>query len=140
MRNGKWHIESHYPTQAKERLEWGTQHPAFVAVRMKLQVPVRLRSGQALPYATPDFLSRLVALANFVRLSYGKPHTGPGAVPRCRKSESAPVPRQAGTGGMTKLRAVANLKHGWRWMDRVERSMSFLQRVKPSPAKPLRHG
>jgi hypothetical protein len=28
------------------------------AVRVKLQVPVRLRSGQALPYATPDFLSR----------------------------------------------------------------------------------
>jgi hypothetical protein len=24
--NGKWHIESHYPTQAKERLEWGTRH------------------------------------------------------------------------------------------------------------------
>jgi hypothetical protein len=22
----KWHIGSHYPTQAKERLEWGTQH------------------------------------------------------------------------------------------------------------------
>jgi hypothetical protein len=21
-----WHIESHYPTQAKGRLEWGTQH------------------------------------------------------------------------------------------------------------------
>jgi hypothetical protein len=24
--NEKRHIESHYPTQAKERLEWGTQH------------------------------------------------------------------------------------------------------------------
>jgi len=24
--NGKRHIESHYPTQAKGRLEWGTQH------------------------------------------------------------------------------------------------------------------
>jgi hypothetical protein len=23
---GKWHIESHYPTQAKGRLEWGTRH------------------------------------------------------------------------------------------------------------------
>jgi hypothetical protein len=23
--NWEWHIESHYPTQAKERLEWGTQ-------------------------------------------------------------------------------------------------------------------
>ena len=31
MANGKWHIESHYPTQAKERLEWGT--PVFVAIR-----------------------------------------------------------------------------------------------------------
>jgi hypothetical protein len=24
--DGKWHIKSHYPTQAKGRLEWGTQH------------------------------------------------------------------------------------------------------------------
>jgi hypothetical protein len=24
--SGKWHIEGHYPTQAKGRLEWGTQH------------------------------------------------------------------------------------------------------------------
>jgi hypothetical protein len=24
--SGKWHIGSHYPTQAKVRLEWGTQH------------------------------------------------------------------------------------------------------------------
>jgi hypothetical protein len=31
--------------------------------------PLRLRSGQALHYATPDFLSKLVALANFMRLS-----------------------------------------------------------------------
>jgi hypothetical protein len=23
--NEKWHIDSHYPTQAKGRLEWGTQ-------------------------------------------------------------------------------------------------------------------
>jgi len=23
---GRWHIESHYPTQANGRLEWGTQH------------------------------------------------------------------------------------------------------------------
>ena len=43
--------------------------PAFARGQVKLQVPVRLRSGQALPYATPDFLSSLVALANFVRLS-----------------------------------------------------------------------
>jgi hypothetical protein len=27
--NWKWHIESHNPTQANRRLEWGT--PAFVA-------------------------------------------------------------------------------------------------------------
>jgi hypothetical protein len=24
--DGTWHIESHYPTQAKRGLEWGTQH------------------------------------------------------------------------------------------------------------------
>jgi hypothetical protein len=24
--DGKWLIEGHYPTQAKGRLEWGTQH------------------------------------------------------------------------------------------------------------------
>ena len=28
--NGKWHIESRYPTQAKGRLEWGTQHLLLV--------------------------------------------------------------------------------------------------------------
>src|ERR1700678_3304564 len=32
--NGKGHIESHYPTQAKVRLEWGTQH--LLPVRQKL--------------------------------------------------------------------------------------------------------
>ena len=26
MADGKWLIEGHYPTQAKGRLEWGTQH------------------------------------------------------------------------------------------------------------------
>ena len=26
VENWKWQIESHYPTQAKRRLEWGTQH------------------------------------------------------------------------------------------------------------------
>jgi hypothetical protein len=26
LADGKWHINSHYPTQAKRRLEWGTQH------------------------------------------------------------------------------------------------------------------
>src|ERR1700678_4135202 len=31
---GKPHIESHYPTQAKVRLEWGTQH--FLPVWQKL--------------------------------------------------------------------------------------------------------
>jgi hypothetical protein len=35
----------------------------------KPQVPVRLRSGQALHYATPDFLLSLVASASFMRLS-----------------------------------------------------------------------
>jgi hypothetical protein len=23
--DGKWHVQSHYPTQAKSGLEWGTQ-------------------------------------------------------------------------------------------------------------------
>jgi hypothetical protein len=32
--NGKWQIESHYPTQAKGRLEWGTQHLLLVLVMM----------------------------------------------------------------------------------------------------------
>jgi hypothetical protein len=32
--NGEWHIESHYPTQAKVRLEWGTQQ--LLPVRQKL--------------------------------------------------------------------------------------------------------
>jgi hypothetical protein len=30
LARGKWHIESHYPTQAKRRLEWGTQHLLLV--------------------------------------------------------------------------------------------------------------
>jgi hypothetical protein len=34
--NGTWHIESHYPTQAKERLGWGT--PIFVAGMAKTNV------------------------------------------------------------------------------------------------------
>ncbi len=29
----------------------------------------------SLHFATPDFLSNLVALGSFMRLSYGKPHT-----------------------------------------------------------------
>ena len=28
--NGKWRIDSRYPTQAKERLEWGTHHLLLV--------------------------------------------------------------------------------------------------------------
>jgi hypothetical protein len=38
----------------------------------KQQVAIRLRSGQALHCATPDFLLSLVALANFMRLSLRK--------------------------------------------------------------------
>src|ERR1700677_1049665 len=38
----------------------------------KPRVPVRLRSGQALHFATPDFLSNVVALANFMRFSLRK--------------------------------------------------------------------
>jgi hypothetical protein len=29
----KRHIKSHYPTQARERLEWGTQAPVLKQVR-----------------------------------------------------------------------------------------------------------
>ena len=50
---------------------------------------------------------------------YGKPHTRPCPVPRGRKSGFAPVPRQAGAGGMTKWKAAAHLSSGWRGMDRV---------------------
>jgi hypothetical protein len=82
-----------YPTQAKTGLEWGTQHPA--GREGELQIP-RLRSprragaggmtkgravtlvrsrqigwternSRSLRYASPNFLSRLVALANFTR-------------------------------------------------------------------------
>jgi hypothetical protein len=49
-----------YPTQAKTRLEWGTQHPA--GTEGELQIP-------RLP---PDFLSGLVASVNLVRLSLKK--------------------------------------------------------------------
>jgi hypothetical protein len=63
--DGKWHINSHYPTQAprragagKARLEWGTQH--LLPVWPKLW------------WASPDFLWRLLALANFMRLSLMK--------------------------------------------------------------------
>jgi hypothetical protein len=38
-KNGKWHIESRYPTQAKRRLEWGTQH--FVAGVAKTMARLR---------------------------------------------------------------------------------------------------
>jgi len=36
------------------------------------QVPVRLRSGQALHFAAPDFMLKLVASAKFMRLSLSK--------------------------------------------------------------------
>jgi hypothetical protein len=29
--DGKWHVESHYPTQAQRGLEWGTQHLLVVS-------------------------------------------------------------------------------------------------------------
>jgi hypothetical protein len=45
---------------------------AFAKGKGAQQVPIRLRSGQALHYATPDFLLRLVALASFMRLSLPK--------------------------------------------------------------------
>src|SRR3984957_7266137 len=51
-----------YPTQAKKRLEWGTQRLRGDEEE-KQQVP---------PLRYPDFLSNLVALANFMRLSLRK--------------------------------------------------------------------
>ncbi len=71
-----------------------------IAPGLRFSIKAHCRS---LRCATPDFLSNLVALMNVVRL-YIKPHTWPWAV-----TGSAPVPRHAGAGGMTKLRAVANL-------------------------------
>ena len=47
----------------------------------KQQVPVRLRSGQALRCAPSDFLSSFVALANFMRLSLMK--AAPAGVCEC---------------------------------------------------------
>jgi hypothetical protein len=35
--NWKWHIESHYPTQANRRLEWGTQRLLPVGPKKKLR-------------------------------------------------------------------------------------------------------
>jgi hypothetical protein len=43
--------------------------------------PLRLRSGQALHCATPDFQLRLVALANFMRLSYALSKSTSGGGP-----------------------------------------------------------
>jgi hypothetical protein len=67
-----------YPTQAKGRLEWGTQ-PSLVSnpkksrpLRMMILWENQKRNRRSLHYATPDFLSRLVALANFMRLSLRK--------------------------------------------------------------------
>jgi hypothetical protein len=58
---------------------------------------------RSLHYATPDFLSGLVALANFMRLSLGKPHTRPLVALRSRKSGYAAA-------GMTNLTLVQKVK------------------------------
>jgi hypothetical protein len=54
--DGRWLIESHYPTQAKRRLEWGTQHLLPVWQKLMMGFP-------------PAFLLSLVVLANLMRLS-----------------------------------------------------------------------
>jgi hypothetical protein len=85
----------------------------------------------------PARCSRRVCSCGF---PYGKPHTSPWAVPRCRKFGSASVPRHAGTGGMTKLRAVAHLGMsggGWTESKRAKLDKSDFQ---PSPRDWSRRG
>src|ERR1700735_4991708 len=45
--NWEWHIESHYPTQAKVRLEWGTQHllPVWQKLWFARRTQTRIRQG-----------------------------------------------------------------------------------------------
>ncbi len=38
--NEKWHSESHYPTQAKGRLEWGTQRLLLGWQRLRRVPPI----------------------------------------------------------------------------------------------------
>ena len=46
--NGKWHIDSHYPTQAKVRLEWGTQHLSSVWQKLWCARRTQTRTRQVL--------------------------------------------------------------------------------------------
>jgi hypothetical protein len=49
--SGKWHIEGHYPTQAKGRLEWGTQRLLPVDRRFEV-VTTRQLSRRLLEWDT----------------------------------------------------------------------------------------
>ena len=67
----------------------------------RLPVPFLHQAKLQVPYATPNSLSRLVALANFLRLSLRKAaYVALGGIVM-QEIGSASVPRQAGTGGMT---------------------------------------
>jgi hypothetical protein len=72
-----------YPNQAKKRLEWGTQlfsRHAGAGGMTKGRAMTFIgnreigwtQNCRSLHCATPDFLSRLVALTNFMRLSLRK--------------------------------------------------------------------
>jgi hypothetical protein len=76
---------------------------------VKLQVPFDFAQGRlspTLPRISCPVEWRWRTSCGF---PHGKPHTSPWMVLRFRKSGSAAVPRHAGAGGMTKLRAVAHL-------------------------------
>ena len=59
-------------TNSRDDKGEGDASIAFVGWWREPQVPIRLRSGQALHFAPPDFLWNLVASANFMRLSLRK--------------------------------------------------------------------
>jgi hypothetical protein len=61
----------------------------------KSQVPIRLRSGQALRFAPPDFLSRPVDLTICIRLSLRRAAHVAVASSASRKSGFAPVRKQS---------------------------------------------
>jgi hypothetical protein len=72
---------------------------------------------RSLPYATPISV-QLSCGGELHALSFGMARTSQGEAPRCRKSASALVPRHAGAGGMTHLRAVAHLgMSGGEWTE-----------------------
>jgi hypothetical protein len=61
--DGKWHFNSHYPTQAKVRLEWGTQHLLPVWQKLRRAILNRRVLTQSL---TPGFCWTLYGPTKFV--------------------------------------------------------------------------